>query len=245
MDPLLSKTMDVMAIQSKSERQKMLLRYTSITLIVIILEIIFRDYLFLTLSRDIITSLQSTFSDKAFPYFFRFISFFGTPSLLVPLFLIIFAAEIKKYLAIKLTLYICFVGYVVSILKSIYSCPRPYWVFPSDPSLPNYSAPGIIPYESYAEFGHPSGHSFLVTSFYGYLYYVFLYKIAKKTPGIGAEEEALSSQPHHRSLFTGFPRDETELQETQKINPEGHHSHHALEIKLPEQRNIFFFKFIS
>ena len=206
-----------------------------------ILEIIFRDYLFYDLSRDIITSLQATFSDKAFPYFFRFMSFFGTPSLLIPLFLIIFAAEIKKFLAIKLTLYICFVGYVVSITKAIYGSPRPYWVYPNDPSLPNYSEPGIIPYEHYAEYGHPSGHSFLVTSFYGYLYYVFLYKIPKKTPGIGAEENALSSQhQHRRSSFEGFPKEETELQETQKIIPERHHhSHMALEIKLPEQRNIF------
>jgi len=40
--------------------------------------------------------------------------------------------------------------YIISLLKSIYHCPRPYWVNRN-----------IEPLEDYAEYGNPSGHASL------------------------------------------------------------------------------------
>jgi len=184
-------SIDMMSIQDQEKRKQMLQVYSIMILIIMFLEIFFREFLF-DLSGAFIIYLQETFPGKGFQWFFLFISGFGTPRLLVPLLLILFASEAKKFLTMKLTIYLCFVGYMVSVLKLTYKNPRPYWVWPNDPTLPNYVAPGIVPLESYAEYGNPSGHAFLVTSFYGYLYYVFLYKKAKDTPGIGHEERSLS-----------------------------------------------------
>jgi len=112
---------------------------------------------------------------------------------------------------------------MVSILKSIYKNPRPYWIWPTDPAFSNYVAPGIIPFESYAEYGNPSGHAFLVTAFYGYLYYVFLYKKAQDFPGIGHEERTMSLSHQLKPMnFTeqeqGIESKDAEIQKDIKLN---------------------------
>ena len=171
-------------------------------------------------------------------------SFFGTPSLLVPLLLILYASDAKKFLTLKLTIYLCFVGYTISVIKAIYRNPRPYWVYPYNSDLPNYVAPGIKPMEHYAEYGNPSGHAFLVTAFYGYLYYVFLYKRAVGYSGIARDERSLSLSKNSAPMVEISPanrnqatEDEPEIEVEEPGTPQNDQL--DLEIQLPEQC-IFF-----
>ena len=218
-------------IHDKKQRRNLLLVFSGFTLTIMLIEIFFRPQLF-AFSGTLIIYLQQSFPSTGAQWFFKLISVLGTPSLLVPLFLITVASEAKKFLSIKMTIYICCVGYFVSILKSIYANPRPYWIYPNREDLPNYTSPGIIPFEKYAEYGNPSGHSFLVTSFYGYLYYVFLYKKPKNKPGIGAEEVSLS-------MTHGSPGvNQIELSEDNYTKDPDNSDKIPIHLKLPHQCNF-------
>jgi len=232
----MSSKIEVMDIHDKKQRQRMLLIYSGLTAAIILLEISFRDQIYST-SAEFAMYLQQNFPQTPVVWFFKFMSFFGTPSLLVPLLLILFASEAKKFLTMKVTIYLCFVGYTISVIKSIYRNPRPYWIYPSNPSLPGYVAPGIIPMEHYAEYGNPSGHAFLVTAFYGYLYYVFLYKRAVGYSGIARDERSLSlsSGSPMVEIPNGARKQATEDEEEQIQEPAQTGGELELEIQLPEQ----------
>jgi membrane-associated phospholipid phosphatase len=231
---------EVMDIHDKKQRQRMLYLYSGITAGIILLEIIFRDQIY-SASAQFAIFLQQNFPQTGFVWFFKFWSFFGTPSLLVPLLLILFASEAKKFLTMKLAIYLCFVGYTISVIKAIYRNPRPYWVYPFNPDLPNYVAPGIKPMEHYAEYGNPSGHAFLVTAFYGYLYYVFLYKRAVGYSGIARDERALSISKGESPMIDMSPGVRKQINDNEEqIEEEPRNADLDLEIQLPEQCNTIF-----
>ena len=136
-----------------------------------ILEIIFRDDL-MHASFDIIISLQTNL--PAFSkYIFHAAAGLAVPDIILGIYLLVLAMQINKFFLVKLGLYIAFIGYFLSVTKTIYGNPRPYWLRPYVEGLPGYEAPGIRPFEKYSEYGNPSGHAFFSVAFYGYLFYIF------------------------------------------------------------------------
>lgn len=125
-------------------------------------------------SIDFIQDVQTAMNTNVFRYPFQIISGLANPTFIIVVFIIMFILPTDKVLLTKLAMYVIAIGYVLSIIKTLFGNPRPYWLSPDDPSLPNYVAPGVIPLETYAEFGNPSGHLFFTMAFYGYIYYLYI-----------------------------------------------------------------------
>jgi membrane-associated phospholipid phosphatase len=151
---------------------------TTIIIAILLLEIFFRDDLF-SASLSFIVTLQTNLPSFT-RYIFNIASGLGDPDIILPVYLLILALQVNKYFLVKLGLYICFIGYFLSVIKTVYGNPRPYWIRPYIPGLPGYVPVGIQPYEKYAEYGNPSGHSMFVVALYGYLFYIFTMNHQKK-----------------------------------------------------------------
>jgi membrane-associated phospholipid phosphatase len=171
---------------SPVNRRKYLVFATLLLIFLGVNEAYFRDTIF-NFSVDFIQTLQTELDTAVFRYPFQIISAFANPIFIIVVFVILFILPTDKVLLVKLSMYVIFMGYILAIIKTLYGDPRPYWVSPDDSDLPNYSAPGIKPLETYAEYGNPSGHLFFTMAFYGYLYYLYI----RANPERGAVNENL------------------------------------------------------
>lgn len=152
---------------------------TALIIVILLLEIFFRDDLF-SASLNFIVTLQTNMPTFT-RYIFHIAAGLADPDVILPVYLLILSLQVNKFFLIKLGLYICFIGYFLSVIKTVYGNPRPYWIRPYIDTLPGYLPPvGIQPYEKYAEYGNPSGHSFFVVALYGYLFYIFTINHQKK-----------------------------------------------------------------
>lgn len=144
----------------------------------LILEQIFRDDLF-NASLKYIVTLQTKL--PAFTkYIFHIASGCADPDIILPVFLFVMALQVNKFFLVKLGLYISFIGYFLSVIKTIYGNPRPYWLRPYEDQDGNSISNGIKPFEKYAEYGNPSGHAFFSVALYGYLFYLMTVNHRKK-----------------------------------------------------------------
>ncbi len=159
-------------------RNKSFIISSSLVLTILIIEIIFRDD-FIAASLDVIVALQTKLPDFS-KYIFHAAAGLADPDIILGIYLLVLAMQINKFFLVKLGLYIAFIGYFLSVTKTIYGNPRPYWLRPYIEGLPGYEAPGIHPFEKYAEYGNPSGHAFFSVAFYGYLFYIFTVDHRKK-----------------------------------------------------------------
>jgi len=159
-------------------RNKSIIISSSLVLSIMIIEIIFRDD-FIAASLDVIVSMQTKLPSFS-KYIFHAAAGLADPDIILGIYLLVLALQINKYFLVKLGLYIAFIGYFLSVTKTIYGNPRPYWLRPYIEGLPGYEAPGIRPFEKYAEYGNPSGHAFFSVAFYGYLFYIFTVDHRKK-----------------------------------------------------------------
>mmetsp|Transcript_35023 Transcript_35023/g.31560 ORF Transcript_35023/g.31560 Transcript_35023/m.31560 type:complete len:162 (+) Transcript_35023:30-515(+) len=149
-----------MGVQSEESKRRSLILTTCLVIFFLVNEIIFRDIMFSS-SLTFIENLQETCnSDGCFYEFMAkyVFSIAGDPAVIGPLFLIFLLADINKFFIVKFALYALTMVYILSILKALYGDPRPYWVDQK-----------IIPYETYAEYGNPSGHALISMGLYAYL----------------------------------------------------------------------------
>lgn len=85
---------------------------------------------------------------------------------LIAVVLIISSIIVKNKLrSINFIFFAIIATYIIALLKSIYHCPRPYWVNRN-----------IIPLEKYAEYGNPSGHASMGWIFITYFMEVIFYR---------------------------------------------------------------------
>ena len=152
---------------------------TLLLLAILIVEIFVRQALFDTSIRIIITIQNQV--PRPFRYFFHAAAGLGDPDIILPVYLLILALQVNKFFLIKLGLYISFIGYFLSVMKTSYASPRPYWASPcNDTCQVTDFGDFVIPFEKYAEYGNPSGHSFFTLALYGYLFYLFTIQQHKK-----------------------------------------------------------------
>jgi len=104
-------------------------------------------------SVELITELSLSRTDSAVN-FFKFITFFGTAGILIPIYILIFNwYPLNKSFAYLMTYSLA--AYLTNVLKNIYNNPRPYWV-----------SSNIIIVECSGGYGNPSGHAFSSASVY-------------------------------------------------------------------------------
>jgi len=159
-------------------KNKGLLISSVFILTILILEVIFRDTL-VDFSIEIIIHLQTKLPNFM-RYIFHTVAGLADPDIILPVYLLSLSLQVNKFFLVKVGIYISSIGYFLSVVKTIYANPRPYWIRPYMEDLPGYIPPGIQPFEKYAEYGNPSGHAFFSIAFYGYLFYVFIKNQQKK-----------------------------------------------------------------
>jgi membrane-associated phospholipid phosphatase len=87
-----------------------------------------------------------------------------------------------KFNGFKLVFFISCASYIMSIMKAIYQAPRPYFIDPK-----------ILPLQTYAEYGNPSGHAFMCVFGYGYVFYCYhIYRSRQKVIQQAAQQHLLS-----------------------------------------------------
>ena len=60
------------------------------------------------------------------------------PDIILGVFLLTLSLQVNKFFLVKIGVYVSFIGYFLSIMKTIYASPRPYWVRPINATLPGY-----------------------------------------------------------------------------------------------------------
>lgn len=163
----------------KDTRDKQLTLSTILVIFLAFNEYHFREEMF-THSLDFVQAAQAALNPDYFKYVFSLISSVSNPTVIIIVVIGLFILPTNKIFLTKLVIYIVSMAYTLSVIKSIYGNPRPYWVRPTMPGLPNYVAPGIIPLETYAEYGNPSAHLFFAMGLYGYLYNMYIAKMQRE-----------------------------------------------------------------
>ena len=148
-----------MVLIQENEKKKLLIVLSILCFLFLVgIEYSYRQALF-DKSVELIKIYSNTRSSSGIS-FFNFITTFGTASIFIPLYVIIFNFySLSKSFTFLLT-YVLAV-YIDNIMKIIYNNPRPYWV---DPAIKILACNG--------GFGNPSGHAYSSSSVYMAFWYI-------------------------------------------------------------------------
>ena len=128
-------------------------------IIAFVTEIFYRNKLY-DKSVDYIEKIDQDGFFKYFYFFWSYIFIFGSMSIGIIITFILYPIYIFfSYLSIQL-FFIC----IMSLLKSLYSNPRPYWDIYVKNQGTNQNKFLPYPTECDGEFGNPSGHALLATN---------------------------------------------------------------------------------
>ena len=123
-------------------------------------------------------------------YYFMILAELGNPYIVIGALTIYIALARDKFTAFKVTFYISVIVYIMSIMKAIIAQPRPYFVDSE-----------VIPYQSYAEYGNPSGHAFICVFGYGYIFYCYRkYKMRSASSKILEESNKIINYEHDENI---------------------------------------------
>lgn len=120
--------------------------------ILLIINYTFRQSLY-WLGIQMIRSMQSENSSFG-RGFFQLVTMISQPLVIMVLVVIIMFGEVKKKHSFNVVMFLLFNIYLITLLKSFYSDPRPFWSTSDVKSLANYCP---------SQFGNPSGHSWFAT----------------------------------------------------------------------------------
>jgi membrane-associated phospholipid phosphatase len=135
---------------------------TVVYLAYIVFNSLIQDYLF-ELTKTFIPLIQNYLDHPFFQNYFYITAQLGNGKFVAVALGIYLVISSDKFNAFKLIFFVTSAAYIMSVMKSMFAAPRPY-----------FEEPKIIAYEPYTEYGNPSGHCFVCIFSYGYLFYRYV-----------------------------------------------------------------------